>query len=326
MLMSIGLILAGFLLLMYGGDVLVNGAVAVAKRLDVPPLMIGVVLVGFGTSVPELVTSIEAVLRGSPGISIGNVLGSNIANILLVAGTGAILLPIALPNRGFYRDCSVMLLATLMLVFTCYSGEITRMTGFAYMAILSIYLVYVIYRERRQSQFSKVASKDHEVPHEEGFSLDEAPDSMSKGLLLTLFGIGLTVLGAKVLVEGAVDIARMYGVAETIIGVTIVALGTSLPELATAVVAGLKGESDVSIGNIIGSNIYNIFAILGITAIIKPLPIDPIVLSVDVWVMVVATIGLVVVPIVFKQINRSAGCLFLAGYVAYIGYVYLVMA
>ena len=315
---SLLFILAGFVILMFGGETLVNGAVSVAKRLDVPPLVIGVVLVGFGTSVPELVTSIEAVLRGSEGIAVGNVLGSNIANVLLVAGAGALLIPVAKPTRGFTRDSLVLAVATLMLIATAYAGSIDRIVGTMYLAVLGLYIAYMIMTERKSAKKRKA----EKIDKGESFTIEKSVKSIPMGLLLSVIGIAMTVLGAKLLVEGAVDIARLFGVSETVIGVTIVAIGTSLPELATAVIAGVKGESDVSIGNIIGSNIYNILAILGATALVKPFSIDPSILKFDLWVMVFATILIIHVPVAFKGINRTMGGLFLAGYFTYLAAVY----
>lgn len=314
MFISICLILLGFVLLMFGGDKLVDGAVGVARRLHVSPLVIGVVLVGFGTSVPELVTSIEAALQGSPGISIGNVIGSNIANVLLVAGAGALLIPIASTASAFSRDNLVLMVATLLFVISAYSGLINRVVGGFYTAALVIYVIYVMVAERQRAK-----AVQHDVQEK-----DDAQDmSTVMGIFLTFIGIALTIFGAKVLVIGATDIAKTFGVSETVIGVTIVALGTSLPELATAVAAGVKGEADVSIGNIIGSNIYNIFAILGITSIITPLTIDPSVLTFDIWVMVAATLLMIFIPAVLKTINRSVGALFLLGYFGYLTAVYI---
>ncbi len=320
MIVSIALILLGFALLMYGGDKLVEGAVAVAKKLDMPPLVIGVVLVGFGTSVPELVTSIEAALNGAEGISIGNVIGSNIANVLLVAGAGALLIPVGKPAKGFKRDSIVMTIATVMFIASAYAGLITRTVGAMYVAFLVLYIIYTIVSERRRRSFHDAAAK---AEVEEVLEDAEFKSSTFFALLVTFFGIGLTIGGAKALVMGATDIAMAFGISETVIGVTIVALGTSLPELATAVAAGLKGESDVSIGNIIGSNIYNILAILGITSLIVPLSIEPIVLQFDLWVMVAATAAMIIIPLTIKRISRITGGIFVAAYFAYLVSVYV---
>ncbi len=319
--MSILFILAGFVILMLGGETLVNGAVAVAKRLNMPPLVIGIVLVGFGTSVPELVTSIQASLQGSPGIAIGNVIGSNIANVLLVAGAGAILVPIVADLKGLKRDGLVLMLATVMFFAAAYAGGISYGLGLLFTVSLVCYVAYLVMSERRRS---RAHQKTVEVD-DDAVSFEKPPKSLATAMIYTIVGIGLTVLGADFLVRGATEIARDMGISETIIGLTIVAIGTSLPELATAVVAGLKGEADVSVGNIIGSNIYNILAILGITAMIKPLPVDPSVLSFDIWVMAASSLILVALPFMFKKLGRGTGIIFLCAYAAYLFALYLMI-
>lgn len=319
--MSYLFILAGFVILMLGGETLVNGAVAVAKRLKMPPLVIGIVLVGFGTSVPELVTSIQASLQGSPGIAVGNVVGSNIANVLLVAGAGAILVPIAADLRGLKRDGLVLMLATVMFIAAAYAGGISFGLGLMFVAALVCYVAYLVISERRRS---RAHQKTLEVD-DDAVSFEKPPKSLTTAIIYTIVGIGLTVLGADFLVRGATAIALDFGVSETIIGLTIVAIGTSLPELATAVVAGLKGEADVSVGNIIGSNIYNILAIIGLTAMVKPLPVDPAILKTDIWVMAISSLALVLLPFVYKTLGRKTGIAFLIGYVAYLYMLYLMI-
>ena len=272
--MTILFILAGFVLLMFGGDTLVTGAVNLAKRLHMPPIVIGIVLIGFGTSVPELVTSVQAAMRGFPGIAIGNVVGSNIANILLVAGAGAMLVPIVADVKDIKRDGLVLGLASIAFLAAAYAGGINFNLGFLFVAGLVIYVTYLVMSARRGVREDRAAMEAAEEA-----TLEHPPKSLGLAIVYTIGGIILTVVGADLLVRGANTIATNYGISDTIIGLTIVAIGTSLPELATAVMAGIRGHSDISVGNIVGSNIYNILAILGITAMIKPLPIDPSILS-----------------------------------------------
>ena len=316
--MSIAFILAGFLLLMFGGDTLVTGAVNVAKRLNMPAIVIGIVLVGFGTSVPELLTSVQANMQGYPGIAVGNVIGSNIANILLVAGAGAILVPIVADKGDLQRDGLVLGLSSLMFLAAAYSGLISYGLGLLFVVALVVYVAYLGISTRRTAREEKKALQDAE-----NATVEDPPKSLGMAIVYTLGGIALTVLGADLLVRGATDIATNYGISDTIIGLTIVAIGTSLPELATAIMAGIRGQSDISVGNIIGSNIYNILAILGITALIKPLVIDPSVLNFDIWVMLASSAALLILPFIIGTIGRKTGIVFLIAYAVYLYILYL---
>ena len=271
--MSILYLISGFVLLLLGGDALVNSAVSIAKRLKVSALIIGIVLVGFGTSLPELFTSLQANIKGVPGIAIGNVIGSNIANILLVAGAGALLMPMTLSTRDSLRDGGVLILATAGFAYSAITGIITAEMGYIFMLSILGYIGYVLWPSRKSKQPVEI----------EIDTQDDHNSTLHMLIFYTFAGIALTVIGADYLVRGASDIARNFGISETIIGLTIVAIGTSLPELMTAIIAGLKGEADLSLGNILGSNIYNILAILGVTAIVKPLPIAASILQFDLW-------------------------------------------
>lgn len=315
-------LIAGFILLLIGGEVLVKGAVAVAGKFKVPPLIIGIVLVGFGTSVPELVTCIKAAIDGAPDIAVGNVVGSNIANILLVAGTGALLIPVATPLAEFKRDGGAVAIATIAFVAVCLMlGEAGRFVGGVFLVMLMGYLYYAYASARKETAGGAPEDMIEELEELETFM--GRPITTSKGLILTFGGIALTVFGAKYLVDGAIIIAENFGVSETVIGLTIVALGTSLPELATAVIAGVRGHSDVSLGNILGSNIYNILAIMGTTAIVQPLRIPPEIIQFDLWVMVGATVLLIVAAVNGMKIARWEGGVLLAGYIAYMYSLYL---
>jgi cation:H+ antiporter len=309
-------IAGGLVGLVVGGELLVRGAVALAERLGVSPLMIGLTLVGFGTSTPELVTSLQAALAGSPGIAVGNVVGSNIANILLILGIAALLKPVATTAAAFRRDGTVLVIASLLGLWVVLAGSIGRGTGAVFVVLLLAYIVVTYLLERGDSspsaQLHKAEAESVHVPPSLG---------TAAALAMLAGGLVLTILGARYLVFGAVDLARDLGVSETVIGLTIVAVGTSMPELVTSVMAARRGQSDVAFGNIVGSNIYNILGILGVTALVTPLAVPPEIARVDIWVMLAATAALVAAAVTGWRINRLEGGLLLAAYCAYLGYL-----
>ena len=299
-------IVFGLVLLVAGGEALVRGAVALASRLGVSPLLIGLTVVGFGTSTPELVTSLQAAFTGSPGIAVGNVVGSNIANILLILGIGALLMPLAVERRAFLRDGTVLVasaLATLAIVLT---GALSRPAGLMLVLGLAGYLVWAYRSERAAPD-----SADHGAAEVSAMPLPVA-------LAYALGGIAVTVLGARFLVSGASDLATSLGVSDAVIGLTVVAVGTSLPELVTAVVASIRRQPDVAFGNVVGSNIYNVLGILGITALVRPIPVPDQIAGFDIWVMLGATGALLVVAISGWRITRGEGAALLIGYGAYV--------
>jgi cation:H+ antiporter len=308
--------LAGsLLLLLLGGETLVRGAVTLATRLGVSPLLIGLTLVGFGTSTPELITSIEAAVVGSPGIAVGNVVGSNIANILLILGIAALISPIAISRSAFFRDGSVAMLAAIACVGVCLSGSLQPMAGVFLLALLIGYIVYCFVAERVTGTVAD-ASFDPSLalPGSRGIRLPVA-------LSLFLGGLALTMLAAHMLVGSAIAIGSAAGISETVLGVTVVAVGTSLPELVTSVLAAWRRQPDIAFGNIVGSNIYNIFGILGITAIVEPIPVPPELLDTDIWVMLGATALLLVFSLTGWRLSRLEGGLFLAAYGAYLAFI-----
>ncbi len=308
--MAFLLVVVGLALLVIGGEALVRGAVALAGRLGVSPLLIGLTVVGFGTSTPELVTSLNAALIGSPGIAIGNVVGSNTANILLILGIGALITPIAVARETFRRDGAALATATALCVVAVLLGEVGRVMGVALMLGLAGYLVLSYLGERR-------------VPSAEP-DIDTTPTiPLRRSLALAIGGIAITILGAKLLVDGAIDVARAFGLSEAAIGLTIVAVGTSMPELVTSVMAALRRQSDIAFGNVIGSNIYNVLGILGITAVVSPLAVPPQIASLDIWVMAAATLLLLVFATTGRQIARWEGGVFVGLYVAYTSWLLL---
>jgi cation:H+ antiporter len=249
-------VIAGIALLYYGAEWLVQGGVAIAERLGIPSLIIGLTLVSFATSAPELVVSISAALAGKGDISIGNVVGSNICNIGLILGLSALLTPLAVQKQLLKFD--VPLLIAVSLVFAgigWYFKDFSRLCGILFVLLLTAYIAWSIYAARKAG--------------EEGESSEEKC-SLLKAVILVLLGLGALILGGKFLVSGGIAIGVKLGIRDAIIGLTIVAIGTSLPELATSVVAALRKETDIAIGNVVGSNIFNILAIMGITPIISP--------------------------------------------------------
>lgn len=316
-------LIGGLVLLILGGDLLVRGAVQVAGRLGVSPLVIGLTLVGFGTSMPELVTSVQAALVGAPGIAFGNIVGSNIANILLIGGVSAILYPIAVTGPVLRRDGAVLVAVTLVFAGLAAVSPMERWLGFVFVIVLVGY-VYLAFRQERHGQ----SAPDHGAAYDKGAALQAAdpatvPASDSRGGILlpvgiTLGGLALVMLGGTFLVDGAVSLARSFGISETVIGLTIVAVGTSLPELVTSVLAAFRRQGDVAFGNIVGSNIYNLLGIGGATALIAPSPVPQEIVGFDNLVMIGVTVLLISFAWTGFRIARWEGATLLAGYAVYI--------
>ena len=319
------LIISGLALLFWGGENLVNGSVAIARKMDISPLLIGLVLVGFGTSTPELITCILAALDNKPGIAIGNVVGSNIANIFLILGATALIVPLACDKAAFKKDGVFMVLATLAFLAVAFTGFISRPVGILFLAVLGGYIGYSIWLEKK----GKIETSDIGIPELEPEENGVAEVTVAEGfrhsflysILQFVIGLIFVFLGARFLVDGSTALAQSMGVSDTVIGLTIVAIGTSLPELVASLMAALKKQGDMAYGNIIGSNIYNILSILGVTALIHPIAIPPEILQLDIWVLLVATLGLMVVSATSWKIVRREGAVFLVAYIAYMGYL-----
>jgi cation:H+ antiporter len=304
-------LLAGLALLLGGGEALVRGSVAVATRLGVSKLLIGLTLVGFGTSTPELVASLQAALRDLPGVAIGNVVGSNIANILLILGVSTLILPIATTSQAFRRDGSVLIAVSLLMTAVVFLGTLGRPAGLGFLTLLAAYTVYTYFSERRG-----------QTPGD-GLYAAEADEvamqvSMPAALALAIGGIAGVIIGASLLVGAAIDIARAAGLSEAVIGLTLVAIGTSLPELVTSVMAALRRHGDVAFGNIIGSNVFNILGIAGLTAVVAPIPVPAQIARFDVWVMLGSALLLVVFSVTGWRVSRREGAVLLAAYGAYL--------
>lgn len=306
----------GLLLLGLGGDVLVRGAVGIAASLRVSPLFTGLVLVGFGTSTPELVTSLDAVFRGSPGIAVGNVVGSNLANILLIAGLTAVILPIPANPVSFRRDAPMLALATAAVVLFALTGAFSRVSGGMLLALLVGYLYYTYRTERVRPDAS---AELHEL---EGSLLVRTPARpVWVSLFLSAMGFAAVLFGADALVTSSIQVAQHLGIPETVIGLTVVAVGTSLPELATSIAAAIKGETDIALGNIIGSNLFNLLGILGVTALVHPITIPRGVVAYDVWILAGVTGLLLFFAFSNARIGRWEGLTFLLLYIGYLGFL-----
>ena len=317
-------LIGGLLLLVLGGELLVRGAVQVATRLGVSPLVIGLTLVGFGTSTPELVTSVQAALGGSPGIAYGNIVGSNIANVLLIVGVSAIIAPILVSSRALKRDSVVMIAVTLAFAILAALSPLGLLTGLVFLGGLALY-IYLAFRQERQAP-----PVDHGAAYDKSLAAQEVDPALAPApgrsvvgsLLIAIGGLALVVLGGYFLVNGAVGLARALGISETIIGLTIVAVGTSMPELVTSVMAAIRKATDVAFGNIIGSNIYNILGIGGTTALLAPTEVPAEIVRFDNLVMIAASLLLVALAVTGMRVSRREGGLLVAGYVGYLAWLW----
>lgn len=307
------LVVIGLAGLVVGGEMLVRGAVSAAKSFGISPMVIGLTLVGFGTSSPELVTSLQAALSGSSGIAIGNVVGSNIGNVLLILGIAALIAPIVVDPRAFRRDGTVVALATLLCLGAVLFGEIGRIAGAGFVVALAAYLGFTFWSEK-QSGGTPAAT----VYENEAETVAGPETSLGLSLLIALVGLVIIIFGARFLVSGAVSIAQTAGLSEAVIGLTIVAIGTSMPELVTSVIAVRKGEGSVALGNVLGSNIFNILGILGITVLVKPMDVPSEIASLDIWVLCATTLILVAFARSGWTISRREGGLLTLGYAAYL--------
>jgi len=307
------LVSLGLVILLLAGDALVRGAVNLSLRIGIPALIVSLTIVAFGTSAPELLISIQAALKNAPGIAIGNVVGSNIANILLVLGIPAILAPIHTSQCNSKRNFVMMIAASVLFIALAADGFFRFGNGIVLLGALALVLGSAFYQARCHKKAEAAMEMDEEEV--EGADSDMPWWRIIVFLLLGLVGLPL---GADLMVDNAEIIARRYGVSDTVIGLTLIALGTSLPELATTVMAALRRQADVALGNVIGSNMFNLLAIIGITSIIHPIRVDPDFFEFDFWVMLGAS--LLLIPFVFlkRDITRIWGVILTVLYLAYI--------
>lgn len=300
--------LAGLVVLIFGADLMIRGAIAVARGLGISPHVIGLTVIALGTSAPELVVSLKAAMIGSPGIAVGNVVGSNISNILLMIGTVGVICPFLTDGRSLRRDCGVLAGATVIFVLLGQNGVIEIWQGLLMLVLLASYLYYCYWSERR-SRAGNGRAETGQIGRHSG---------QLGSWLRVVGGIVAVIGGAQMLVMGAVDIAAQLGVSETVIGITMVALGTSVPELATTASAAFRRHTDVALGNIIGSNIINTLGIVGVVASVGPLMVTPELVRVDLWVMAAITFVFIASALMLRTLVRPLAVAFFFTYVIFV--------
>ena len=310
------LVVAGLVLLIWGADRFVHGAAAMARNMGIAPLLIGLTVVAFATSAPEILVSVVAALQHEPGLAFGNAIGSNIVNIGLVLGLTAMIRPIKLESATLRREMPALLAVSLLTVSLFLDTFLSRIDGVVMLTGLVIVMVWLARLGLRSAENDPIAQDfDAEIPTDV---------SMMMATVWLLVGLGTLLLGADLLVDGAIGIAKQLGVSEVVIGITIVAFGTSLPELAVSLASALKGEYGLAIGNIVGSNIFNLLAVIGVAATIQPSALAPTVLSLHIFVMVAFTLVLFAMTYDYDgkaQLSRLEGFALLTAYIAYSGYV-----
>jgi len=306
------LLLLGLILLFIGAEGLIRGSSALALRFGISPLVVGLTVVAFGTSSPELVVSINSSLEGNGGIALGNIIGSNICNIALILGTSALIKPLIVQAQVVKREIPIMIAVSILLFILSLNNEISRLEGLIFFAGIIVYIIISIYLSKKE--------KNSEVKKEFEKNITKQTRKLWKSVVFVIAGLGLLAVGAKIFVDGAVAAAERMGVSQVVIGLTIVAIGTSLPELITSVVAAFKNEADIAIGNIVGSNVFNILSILGVTAIINPVSTSDAGL-IDFSLMLLTAILLLPLSWSGYKLSRWEGGFFFAGYVIYMLYL-----
>ncbi|MHA7810549.1 MAG: calcium/sodium antiporter [Marinobacter adhaerens] len=314
MLMAIGAIIAGLILLVWSADKFVEGSATTASHFGMPPLLIGMVVVGFGTSAPEMAVSALAASQGNPGLALGNAYGSNITNIALILGITALLAPIAVHSQVMRKELPILILVTAFAGWQLWDGDLSRMDAIGLMLAFVVLIGWSIYQGLRQPDDAlakEMTEEVHAMP-------------VRKAILWLVVGLLLLIVSSRILVWGAVDLATTFGISDLVIGLTIVAVGTSLPELASSIIAARKGEHDLALGNILGSNLFNTLAVVGIAGLIAPMPVAPEVLTRDFPVMAALTLVLFAMCYGFRgpgRINRFEGSALLLAFVAYTVYL-----
>ncbi|MBT8141425.1 MAG: calcium/sodium antiporter [Gammaproteobacteria bacterium] len=311
--MNFLLLVLGMALLALGGEALIRGSLAAAKRLGVSPLLSGLIIVGFGTSAPELVVTLDAALNQRPDIAIGNVVGSNISNVLLILGICALITPLQVRPLVLRRDAVTVVVASMLFLILAGGKALQRTDAMILLLALAAYLVWAYRTERFH------AAPSAELHKAESEEITALPRSAIWTVTMVIVGLLLLISGSQVLLKGAVGIAENFGVSEAVIGLTLVAVGTSLPELSISVIAALRGHADVAVGNVLGSNIFNLLGILGISALLQPLPVHARILQFDQWVMLGISVLLLLFLYTGRQLNRLEGGVLLAGFGVYIG-------
>lgn len=321
MLWAVLAVVVGLIALVWSADRFVDGAAATAKHLGMPTLLIGMVIIGFGTSAPEMVVSALAAMQGNPGLALGNAFGSNITNIALILGLTAMLAPIAVHSKILKAELPILMVATLLVGALLFDLAISRQDAWIMLIVFTLIITWSIWRGMRQPKDALADDISHE--------LDDEKMPLGRALLWLFIGLGLLIASSRLLVWGAVDIATAMGVSDLIIGLTIVAIGTSLPELASSLIAVRKNEHDLAIGNVIGSNLFNTLAVVGIAGAIHPLSVGAEVFWRDWIVMTALTLSLFVLGVGVLgrgRINRIEGSLLTLSYLGYAGYLFYTLA
>lgn len=316
LILAIGSLGLGMVMLIRGGNWTIDSAIYIAKHFGISPLVVGFTIVAFGTSFPELLVSVSANFHGSPGIALGNVLGSNLANILLVIGSTAVVATIFAVPRALIRDLVMMILATALLAVLMVTGEeIGRAAGCAMVVVLILYVLWQYHMARRG-----------EIPVEEIES--SVFKTLPSSLVFLLAGLVFIALGAEFLVRGAKISATVIGVPEDVIGLSVIAVGTSLPELSTCLIAARRKQTDIILGNIIGSNVFNILMIIGITAFVKPIAmagVSPQLVHFDIWLVLAVSVVFTLILLFYRKVNRFLGIAFVSSYILYIIGIYALL-
>lgn len=303
----------GLLLLVVGSEAVLRGGVGLSRSLGLSPLLIGLLVVSTGTSAPELVVSLEGAFHGAPGLAIGNIVGSNIVNLMLILGLGAVMRPIPAPPKTVLRDGGVLVLVSAVLVVLASSGHVTRRDGLFLLAGFAAYLVLCIATDWRR------ATATDEVGVRGDRDRDGPTPPMN--MIVLLFGLACLYFGGSYVVDGGIAVARLYNLSPAIIGLTLVAIGSSLPELATTIAAAARGQTSIAIGNLVGSNIFNVLMVLGTTAAIHPLDARNLVGNVDLFVMMAAAVLLPIMLASRWQLTRVQGAFLVLGYGAYLVFI-----
>ena len=317
MILDIIFVLLGLIALYFGGDNLVAGASNLAKGFGISPLIIGLTIVAFGTSTPELIVNISAAIQGSNDLALGNVIGSNVANIGLILGVAGMITPIAVAAHLVRREIPMLLGISLFVFILATNGDISRVDGVLLVMGLIAFNVLFLYLAQQEKEDQEL--KDFKEIEKQ----DDETINFGREIIRFLFGLGLLIVGGQLMVQGATNIARELGVSDLVIGLTLVAFGTSLPELSASVIAALKDETDILVGNIIGSNIYNILAVLGLTALLEPIPVTDDALRIQFPAMLIYTFLLL--PFALdRTFTRLESGIYLTGYAAFIAFTFIV--
>ena len=311
MILAVVAIAFGLALLVWSAERFVGGSASTARHLGMPPLLIGMVIVGFGTSAPEMVVSALAASQGNPGLALGNAYGSNITNIALILGLTALISPVVVHSQVLRKELPILTAVTALAAYQVWDGKLTRVESLLLLSVFGALMAWTIWQGLGQ----KADALGNEMEHE----LEQQTMPIGRAVVWLVVGLVLLIASSRILVWGAVELAQGFGVSDLIIGLTIVAVGTSLPELATSVAAALKRQTDIALGNIIGSNLFNILGILGTTALVRPMRIPQGVVSLDAWVLLGVTGLLLYYALTDARLSRSEGAVFLVLYASYVG-------